>query len=99
MASSNQVSTDLLNFVIGFCQKKAAIAKLTNPNAVALTTKSRPSGECQGMRYVKMANPMNRVNRRISWVSVWSDVDSSMVFFVGFKRKNAKRGSLAFFIK
>lgn len=43
-----------------------------------------------------MVNPMNRVNRRISWVSVWFDVDSSMVFFVGFKRKNAKRGSLAF---
>lgn len=45
-----------------------------------------------------MANPMNRVNRRISWVRVWFDVDSSMVFFVGFKRKNAKRGSLAFFL-
>ena len=44
-----------------------------------------------------MANPMNRVNRRISWVRVWFDVDSSMVFFVGFKRKNAKRDSLAFF--
>ena len=45
-----------------------------------------------------MAKPIHRVNSRVSWLGVWFDVDSSMVFFVGFKRKNAKRGSLAFFI-
>ena len=81
------MSTDLLNFVMGFCQKKAAMAKLIKPNAVALTTKSRPNGECHGMRYVKMANPINRVNRRISWVSVWGGVDGSIGFSYGLNAK------------